>query len=308
MNWGYTMFLHNDKEIFNDLITLTANDTGLIKAIVEKDYYVTLFLKKISQIQPDIIFKGGTSLSKCYKIINRFSEDIDLNVKFEDKVTQGRRKMLKAAVVQAADEAGLKITNLDETKSRRDFNKYEMEYSTVYKSDFLKQNLICETAVFFKAYPVERLEADSFIYRYLEKTDRLDIAREYGLTPFVLNVQSAERTLIDKLFALGDYRLSGNIKGHSRHIYDIVCLMKIVAVDENLGILLNAVREERKLHKSCLSSQDGVNLPELLRKTVTDEDFINDYNKITLPLLFEKLSYEEAISEFNKLLDSGVIK
>ena len=84
--------------------------------------------------------------------------------------------------------------------------------------------------------------------------------------------------------------------------------MKIVAVDENLGILLNAVREERKLHKSCLSSQDGVNLPELLRKTVTDEDFINDYNKITLPLLFEKLSYEEAISEFNKLLDSGVIK
>ena len=77
------MFLHNDKEIFNDLITLTANDTGLIKAIVEKDYYVTLFLKKISQIQPDIIFKGGTSLSKCYKIINRFSEDIDLTLDTE---------------------------------------------------------------------------------------------------------------------------------------------------------------------------------------------------------------------------------
>lgn len=308
MNWGYTMYLHSDKEIFNDLITLTSNDTGLIKAIIEKDYYVTLFLKKLSEIQPDIIFKGGTSLSKCYKIINRFSEDIDLNVKFEDKATEGQRKRLKGSVVQAANEIGLKVTNLDDTRSRRDFNKYEIEYSTAFKSDFLKQNLICETAVLFKVYPVERLEADCFIYRYLEKSGRMDIAKEYGLTPFTLNVQSAERTLIDKLFALGDYYLSGNVRGHSRHIYDIVCLMKIVNLDKNFGTLLNAVREDRKTHKTCLSSQDGVNLQELLRKAVTDENFKKDYNQITVPLLFKKVSYEEAISEFNKLLESGIIK
>ena len=94
MNWGYTMFLHNDKEIFNDLITLTANDTGLIKAIVEKDYYVTLFLREIVKRQPNIIFKGGTSLSKCYHLINRFSEDIDLNIETESRPTEGQRRKL----------------------------------------------------------------------------------------------------------------------------------------------------------------------------------------------------------------------
>ena len=50
-------------------------------AIIEKDYYVTLVLKEIATRNPDIVFKGGTSLSKCYKIIDRFSEDIDLNIK-----------------------------------------------------------------------------------------------------------------------------------------------------------------------------------------------------------------------------------
>lgn len=302
------MYLHSDKDLFGDLITLTANDTGLIKAIIEKDYYVTLFLKKLSEIQPDIIFKGGTSLSKCYKIINRFSEDIDLNVKFEGKVTEGQRKRLKAAVVQAAEELNLAITNIEDTRSRRDFNKYEIEYNTAFKSDFLKQNLICETAVFFKAYPVKKLEADSFIYRYLKKINRLDIAEKYGLMPFSLNVQSAVRTLIDKLFALGDYYLSGNITGHSRHIYDIVCLTKIVDFDEDFESLLKSVREERKTHKTCLSSQDDIVLPELLKKIAMDENFKNDYNKITLPLLFEKISYEDAISQFNKLLATGIIK
>lgn len=73
------MFLHNDKELFKDIITETASSLGIDPSIIEKDYYVTVFLKEIVNIQPDIVFKGGTSLSKCYKLINRFSEDIDLN-------------------------------------------------------------------------------------------------------------------------------------------------------------------------------------------------------------------------------------
>lgn len=308
MNWGYTMYLHNDRELFEDLITLTANDTGLIKPIIEKDYYVTMFLNTLSQLKPDIIFKGGTSLSKCYKIINRFSEDIDLNVHFEEKATEGQRRQLKAAVVKAAEELNLRISNLEVTRSRRDFNRYEIEYTTAFQSDFLKQNLICETAVFFKAYPVERLEADCFLYRYLKKANRLDIAENYGLLPFVLNVQSAERTMIDKLFALGDYYLSGAIAGHSRHIYDIACLMKIVILDDTFTELLNQVREERRVHKTCLSSQDTVHLNDLLREIIENDAFKNDYEKITSPLLFEKLTYAEAVSRLKELLNSGIIQ
>lgn len=64
--------LHNDKETFEQVILKVASETGIEPSIIEKDYYVTLFLKKIVQLQPNIIFKGGTSLSKCYKVINRF--------------------------------------------------------------------------------------------------------------------------------------------------------------------------------------------------------------------------------------------
>lgn len=72
--------LHNDKDNFEQVILKVSSETGIEPAIIEKDYYVTLFLERLVELQPNIIFKGGTSLSKCYKIINRFSEDIDLNI------------------------------------------------------------------------------------------------------------------------------------------------------------------------------------------------------------------------------------
>ena len=79
--------LHHDKELFRQIILLTSEDTGIEYSIIEKDYYVTMFLKSLVEKQPDIIFKGGTSLSKCYKLIKRFSEDLDLNLACETKVT-----------------------------------------------------------------------------------------------------------------------------------------------------------------------------------------------------------------------------
>lgn len=71
------MFLHNDKELFQEVIVTAAEDLGLVVRIVEKDYYVTMILKKLSIWCPECVFKGGTSLSKCHHVIDRFSEDID---------------------------------------------------------------------------------------------------------------------------------------------------------------------------------------------------------------------------------------
>ena len=87
------MFLHNDKELFQEVIVSAAEDLGLVVPIVEKDYYVTMILKKLSIWCPECVVKGGTSLSKCHHVIDRFSEDIDIS--FSDKLTQGMRKKLK---------------------------------------------------------------------------------------------------------------------------------------------------------------------------------------------------------------------
>ena len=56
------------------------DDTSIEAGIIEKDYDITLFFKEIETAVPDIIFKGSTSLSKCYKLINRFSDDNELNI------------------------------------------------------------------------------------------------------------------------------------------------------------------------------------------------------------------------------------
>ena len=91
--------LHNDASAFEQIILRVAEDTGVEPSIIEKDYYVTLFLQRIVMLQPNIIFKGGTSLSKCYKLINRFSEDIDLNIETETHPSAGQRKNLKKNIV-----------------------------------------------------------------------------------------------------------------------------------------------------------------------------------------------------------------
>ena len=57
----------------------------------------------MTSYQPDMVFKGGTSLSKCYKLIQRFSEDIDLNV--EDRPSEGQRKALKRNILAVFEAA-----------------------------------------------------------------------------------------------------------------------------------------------------------------------------------------------------------
>lgn len=194
--------LHNEKELFEQIILRTSESMGIEAGIVEKDYFVTLFLKKIVSKQLDIIFKGGTSLSKCYKLIKRFSEDIDLSIECENKPTEGQRKHLKSNVISIIDEFSFDLTNADEIRSRRDFNRYIIDYPSVFSSDYLKQQLIVETAVFIKSYPSKIMSASSFIYEYLYSNGYHDIITQYDLEPFELNVQSVERTLIDKLYAL----------------------------------------------------------------------------------------------------------
>lgn len=91
--------LHNDQSLFEQVLLRVSEDTGIEASIIEKDYYVTLFLRRIVTKLPNIIFKGCTSLSKCYKLINRFSEDIDLNIETESHPTEGQRKILKEVII-----------------------------------------------------------------------------------------------------------------------------------------------------------------------------------------------------------------
>ena len=75
------MNLHESSE-FTELIRDTAEKMELPESHVEKDYWVTYSLRELSKSDyaEIAVFKGGTSLSKGYRLIDRFSEDIDLAI------------------------------------------------------------------------------------------------------------------------------------------------------------------------------------------------------------------------------------
>jgi hypothetical protein len=73
-------FLHNRRD-FPDLIRILERETNVVAGLIEKDYWIMHVLYGLKQTWHDFELKGGTSLSKAYKIINRFSEDIDVHIK-----------------------------------------------------------------------------------------------------------------------------------------------------------------------------------------------------------------------------------
>lgn len=298
--------LHNDRPLFEQIILRVSEDTGIEASIIEKDYYVTLFLRRIVTQLPNIIFKGGTSLFKCYRLINRFSEDIDLNIETGAHPTEGQRKKLKEAIVSIIDEYGFTLTNPGNVRSRRDYNRYIVDYPTIFPTSYLKEHLIVETAVYIKAYPCKRMQASSLIYDYLKKHGYTDLIGQYGLQPFELNVQTAERTLVDKVFALGDYYLSGAVHEHSRHVYDIYRLLDVVTLDDSMKELVQSVREERKPHVNCRSAKDGIDMNDLLREIVDKAVYRQDYEDITARILFEEVPYETAVTALQKIIESGI--
>lgn len=299
--------LHDDKSLFRQVVLLTSEGMGIDAGIIEKDYYVTAFLKSLVARQPQIIFKGGTSLSKSYNLIKRFSEDIDLNLECDKRPTESQRKHLKENIISTVEEFGFELTNPNQVRSRRDYNRYVIDFPSIFGLPALKQYLVVETSVFLRAYPSRKMNASSFVYEYLKQINRDDIIFQFALEPFELNVQSIERTFIDKLFALGDYYLDSRIMEHSRHIYDLHKMYDVIEIDDSLTELFRIVRKERSGHTACLSAQSQINLKVLLQKIIDENAYKSDYETVTAGLLFENVTYNTAINTLQKIVNSGLL-
>ncbi len=294
--------LHNNKELFSDVIIATSNALNIEPAIIEKDYYVTLLLKRINEKCPDIIFKGGTSLSKCFKIINRFSEDIDIGLNV-DKATEGMRKNLKTIIKESIEELGFILDNPEHMFTRTYYNKYQIKYPISETTTFIKPYLYVETAIFMKPFPFEIKEADTYIYRFLKEQNQPDIIKEYNLYPFNIKVQTLDRTFIDKIFALGDYYLTNKTKGYSRHLYDLYKIMPEINFDDNFFKLYDEVKEIRSNDEDCPSAKPEQDLKKLLREIYNTDYFRADYEDVTSELLFEDVSYSVVKENLKRIIE-----
>ncbi len=144
---------------------------------------------------------------------------------------------------------------------------------------------------------------------FFAKNGNSQVITQYELDTFSVQVQSLERTLVDKVFAICDYYLNENTVRNSRHIYDIYKLLtKVDVYNLSLKLLVENVRNDRKPNKTCLSAQDGVNIPELLKKIVSNNFLKKDYYETTIKLLTKAVNYYEAIKSLQRIIDSGLFK
>ena len=85
MNWYKSHYIE-----LKELLETVSREIKKAEILVEKDTIQSMFLNELSKVNLPFVFKGGTSLSKAYNLINRFSEDIDLSM--QKKPTQTEKK------------------------------------------------------------------------------------------------------------------------------------------------------------------------------------------------------------------------
>ena len=302
------MKLYDRKEDFRDAVIAASSFYHVSPAIVEKDYFVTIVLEKLKDKIPGILFKGGTSLLKCHKIINRFSEDIDLTLDLSH-FTQGNKRNANKAVVTVCDDLGFEIDNREavEFHSHGNYNCYMIHYPITFDETGIKPYIKLEMTFIQKAYPDECKPVCSMIGEFLLSQGHNDAVVDYELAPYEIKVQALERTFIDKVFALCDYYLSNEVLRQSRHIYDIYKLMTLVDW-KNQRELICQVRNDRKSNGKCLSAQDGVSVSAVLAQIIDSSFYKKDYEEVTASLLSENVDYETAIQSVSRIIESKVFE
>jgi predicted nucleotidyltransferase component of viral defense system len=227
------MNLHNDKENFENLILVTSEYIGIPSDAVKRDYYIVKLLQNLqnSEFCNLCVFKGGTSLSKCYpNSINRFSEDIDLTFIPDDNLSKKQYdKSLKQLEKEIVGEACFeKIENERNNRNKSSFvwfNDEGKEYSKIK----------LEIGSSIKPEPYEKRKLKTYIQEYLEYKGIKHVAVEYQLVEIEINVLSIERTFIDKVFSVKRHAICESLESKARHIYDVTKLYKMPVIQEFLS-------------------------------------------------------------------------
>lgn len=287
MNW-YKEYYSEWKEI----IETVARELGRSEQMVEKDTIQSMFLYELSKSELPFVFKGGTSLSKAYDLIDRFSEDIDLSM--DCRPTQSERARSKQLIISIGEKLGLVLSNPEDVKSHYDYNKYVFKYDSMFAEISLE--IIIETSYYQEVYPVEKHIVGSFVGKFCRERE-ISLPIPFEAAEVLMNVQSIERTFVDKVFAVCDYKIQNMQDRDSRHLYDICKLMGQVNLDKELSELVAEVREDRMQSKNNPSAQPENNIPEMLQDIISSRFYEADYKNVTQKLLYENISYDYAVEQ-----------
>jgi len=302
------------------IIANIANQSGLSSIAIEKDWWVTMVLKALfdSSCATSLVFKGGTSLSKGWGLIERFSEDIDVAISPEffglsgklgknqrDKLRKVSSKYVQEELIeelnQNLDKAGISGYSLEiepVNSSDKDPRVLYVKYNSIFpENKYLPNWVKIEVSCRSLREPFEPIEMRSIIADYFPDESFAD-------SQFIVNTVSPKRTFLEKVFLLHEALQKGRTKSDrmTRHLYDLHKLM-----DTQFAIEALADEELYKTivkHRSVMTKEKGVDYSTLRPSQINiipDDETIplwrSDYESMKAIFI-----YEEAIN-FDDLLE-----
>lgn len=282
------------------LFTQIGVKTNLPPQAVEKDAWVTLMLRMIftSHLANHLIFKGGTSLSKAFNLIQRFSEDIDLGIDrkhlgFEGELSKGQIRKLRRACHTFVSKDLYELLQKQLTDYRIDSNLYEMVVENTQVSDqdpetikvsyqslfedvlYLPKRVLIEVSARSLIDPNEEVAINSMIDAHYLETD-------FAEQKFIVNATNPQKTFLDKLILLHEefQKPSEKIRHlrMSRHFYDIG---QILNSEYGQSALKNtALFESIIAHRSVLTPMKTTNYENLTLQSlniVPPEEILENY-------------------------------
>jgi hypothetical protein len=228
------MKLHKNIALYKDAIRFTAQQMNLKPEYIEKDYWLTyaLFTVFKNEIGKDTIFKGGTALSKCYHMIESFSEDIDLVVLRREGETNSKLKSKLKALNNLLETIMQEVPIEGVTHKMGMNRKTAHSYNKEFKGDYgqVRDVIILESTWLGYYEPFTSKSIVSYIGQMMLDTKQTDIAKENELLPFNLLVLEPTRTICEKIMSLVRFSYSENpiddLKKKIRHTYDLHQLLK----------------------------------------------------------------------------------
>jgi predicted nucleotidyltransferase component of viral defense system len=223
---------------FQELLRATGDALDLQVWIVEKDYYVTRALRALKDdIGEQFLFKGGTSLSKGWNLIERFSEDIDLlffmEQAGEELSKNNRHKRFKAAEDIIAGTPGFTSVQSEKPLSSETGVHRESLFSYPFAqrptgavSDKIRLEMNCWGGT----HPHEARSIRSFVAEFLTGNGQADLADD--LTSLDVQCLGVTRTFVEKLFAVHAAYSVDRALGRTRHYYDLYHLAGLTEVQE----------------------------------------------------------------------------
>jgi hypothetical protein len=303
-------FIHNDPE-FKELLAIVSGKERIDPALVEKDYWIMHILYGLKQQGIEFELKGGTSLSKGFGLIHRFSEDIDIHIKTnfglpiegkDDKteVREGRKAFYDLLSAKIQIDGIIKVerdTAFDDTEKYRSggIRLYYTSYAQAING--LKDGILLEAgfdtvapnrSVTISSWVMDHVKSMNMVFEYIDNTALNVLCYLPGYT-LVEKIQ----TIVNK------YRKEtqgGQPVNFMRQYYDVYCLLKNPEVQKFIGT------PEYLAHKTARfrGADKEIPLPEhpalLLNDKNIRQTFEDRYRASAALYYREQPSFDEIIS------------